>query len=280
MLLKLFMYLCICKFAFQDYLIVMIWRLIWSSMRCFLSDWSLQCDWFQSTGSFFHEKSITLGSLIGVSTILELSRRSTRGGAAETVRGRKNNVYKPKPWLFSLCSKLSTDAVNTSSNNTPSLGHFLEAERRSTAGIYRVRNLQSPTIDNIAPRDFSPATLPISNANSLFVGGQVASQSSLSLDENGAGGSKQSKNEFSKGNGVGIPLLFSCLRRYLIKWWLESVNEHYFIERLSCQWLKFRWGAFCFVEDEILRSTCWKVGYLCLIIYMFMRCEYWGKRQL
>ncbi|KAG6697330.1 hypothetical protein I3842_09G193400 [Carya illinoinensis] len=170
----------------------------------------------ESTGSFFHEKSITLGSLIGVSSILELSRRSTRGRVAETVRDRNNkNVYKPKLWLFSLCSKLNTDAVNASNNSTPSLGHFLEAERR-TAGIYR-RNLHSPTsIDTNAPCDFS-STLPISDANSLFVGGQVAPQSSFPLDEKG-GGSKQSKNEFLEaGNGYGIQLLFSCLRGYLIK---------------------------------------------------------------
>ncbi|XP_041025635.1 uncharacterized protein At3g17950-like [Juglans microcarpa x Juglans regia] len=175
----------------------------------------------ESTGSFFHEKSITLGSLIGVSSMLELSRRSTRGRAAETVRDmRKNNVYKPKlpAWLFSLCSKLSTDAVNASNNSTPSLGHFLEAERR-TAGIYR-RNLQSPTSIDIVPCDFSSSTLPISDANSLFVGGQVAPQSSFPIldDHEKGGGSKQSKNEFLEaGNGYGIPLLFSCLRGYLIK---------------------------------------------------------------
>ncbi|ONI03369.1 hypothetical protein PRUPE_6G253600 [Prunus persica] len=37
-----------------------------------------------STGSFFHDKSITLGSLLGVSGIIGLSRRSTRRRAVET----------------------------------------------------------------------------------------------------------------------------------------------------------------------------------------------------
>ncbi|ONI03372.1 hypothetical protein PRUPE_6G253600 [Prunus persica] len=38
----------------------------------------------ESTGSFFHDKSITLGSLLGVSGIIGLSRRSTRRRAVET----------------------------------------------------------------------------------------------------------------------------------------------------------------------------------------------------
>ena len=166
-------------------------------MLCFNHEFL--CDWFQSTGSFFHDKSITLGSLIGVSSILELSRRSTRGRTAETLREGKN--HKPKSWLFSLCSKLSTDAVNTS--NTPSLGHFLEEERR-TASVYR-RN-QSPDI--YGPSDFSPIP-PVLDANSLFVGGQVAPQSSVP---------RKSDNELLDSNGYGIPLLFSCLRGHLIKW--------------------------------------------------------------
>ncbi|KAJ4704695.1 60S Ribosomal protein [Melia azedarach] len=102
----------------------------------------------ESTGSFFHDKSITLGSLIGVSNILELSRRST-GRRTENLRDHRNCKFKP--WLFSLCSKLTTDAVNT--NNTASLGHFLEAERRA-ASICR-RN-QSPA--NYRPNDFSPVS--------------------------------------------------------------------------------------------------------------------------
>ncbi|XP_038877635.1 uncharacterized protein LOC120069886 [Benincasa hispida] len=92
----------------------------------------------ESSGSFFHAKSITLGSLIGGSTprIMELSRRSSRGGSTEASLGldRKINNYfkfKSKPWLFSLCCKLSTDAVIAT--RTRSLAHFLEVERRRTA---------------------------------------------------------------------------------------------------------------------------------------------------
>ncbi|KAH9735869.1 peptide transporter family protein [Citrus sinensis] len=159
----------------------------------------------ESTGSFFRDKSITLGSLIGVSNILELSRRSTRRRPTDTLRDQKN--YKPRPWLFSLCSKLTTDAVNT--NNTPSLGHFLEAERRA-ASIYR-RN-HNPAI--YGPNDFSPV-LPVTNPNPLFVGDRVAPHASPSLS---ADGERRSNRELLEhGDGYGAPLLLSCMCGQLIK---------------------------------------------------------------
>ncbi|RYQ79677.1 hypothetical protein Ahy_Scaffold2g107641 [Arachis hypogaea] len=88
-----------------------------------------------STVSLFHDRSITLGSLIGISSFLELSRRSTRGRmVVEPSReeNKRNHHNKLKPWLLSLCSRLSTDAV-VSGNDVivPSLGHYLEAERRA-----------------------------------------------------------------------------------------------------------------------------------------------------
>ncbi|KAL3839536.1 hypothetical protein ACJIZ3_024127 [Penstemon smallii] len=144
----------------------------------------------ESTGSFFHDKSITLGSLIGISSILELSRRSTRGRITEpTSRNKKN--YKSKTWFLSLCSRLSTDAVSI--NNSPSLGHFLEAERRA-ASSYR----RNPSPISYGPDDFSHVLDP----NSLFVGGNIAPppppppQSSSWIDSSGAD---------------GAPLLLSCL---------------------------------------------------------------------
>ncbi|KAJ8899815.1 hypothetical protein K2173_019516 [Erythroxylum novogranatense] len=110
----------------------------------------------ESTGSFFHEKSITLGSLIGVSGILELSRTSRRGRTVETLKEQKN--FKSKPGLFSLCSRLSTDAINTST--TPSLGHFLEAERKAASG--QRRNL----IPTLYGPNFLSRVLPTSGQNS------------------------------------------------------------------------------------------------------------------
>ncbi|XP_059667825.1 uncharacterized protein At3g17950-like [Cornus florida] len=155
----------------------------------------------QSTGSFFRDKSITLGNLMGVSSILELSRRSTRGRTGETLRDKKS--YKSKTWLFSICSKLTTDAVSMNNNSTPSLGHFLEAERRA-ATIYR--RTQSP-----APDDFSHV-LPVSDPNSLFINGRVIPpppQSSSWLASDGERGSNRCL--FEHGNGYGAPLVLSCL---------------------------------------------------------------------
>ncbi|KAF5953771.1 hypothetical protein HYC85_006627 [Camellia sinensis] len=161
----------------------------------------------ESTGSFFRDKSITLGSLIGVSNILELSRRSMRGRVpSETSREKRG--FKQRPWLFSLCSKLSTDAVNmnnNNNNNTPSLGHLLEAERRVSATTYR-RN-QSP-VRTYEPGDFSH----VSDPNSLFVAGHVApppDQASSWLDSNGE--NLSNTKMFEHGNGYGTPLLLSCL---------------------------------------------------------------------
>lgn len=125
--------------------------------------------WLQSTGSFFHDNSITLGSLIGISSFLELSRRSTRGRMVEPSKDNKR-IHKLKPWLFSLCSRLSTDAVI--GNDAPSLGHYLEAERRA-ASTYR-RN-QCPT--TYGPNGFSP----IQDSTSLLVRSQIDHWPSASL---------------------------------------------------------------------------------------------------
>lgn len=125
----------------------------------------------ESTGSFFHDKSITLGSLIGISSFLELSRRSTRGRMMEPSRDNKK-IHKLKPWLFSLCSRLTTDAV--SGNDAPSLAHYLEAERRA-ASTYR-RN-QFPA--TYGPNGFSP----IQDSTSLLVRSQIGHWSSASLGD-------------------------------------------------------------------------------------------------
>ncbi|XWS74138.1 hypothetical protein CRYUN_Cryun02cG0189900 [Craigia yunnanensis] len=125
----------------------------------------------ESTGSFFHDKSITLGRLIGVSSILELSKRSVRGRKAETTREKRsnNNNNRSKVWLFSLCSRDNTDAENVEANNAPSLGHFLAAERR-TASQYR-RNHSPATV--YGPDEHALAQ-PNLESNSLFVNGCVA----------------------------------------------------------------------------------------------------------
>ncbi|XP_077222899.1 uncharacterized protein LOC143884242 [Tasmannia lanceolata] len=89
----------------------------------------------ESTGSFFHDKSITLGNLIGVSSILELTRRTVRGRKPVTNDAKKS--YRSKKW-FSLCAKARVNSE--SPNNRPSLGHFLEVERRAARVYMRNHN--------------------------------------------------------------------------------------------------------------------------------------------
>lgn len=94
-------------------------------------------------------------------------------------------------------------------NNTASLGHFLEAERRA-ASICR-RN-QSPA--NYRPNDFSPVRAA-SNPNPVFVGDRVAPRSSDSLS---ADNERSSNRELLEhGNGYGVPLMLSCMCGQLIK---------------------------------------------------------------
>ncbi|KAJ4970788.1 hypothetical protein NE237_003887 [Protea cynaroides] len=143
----------------------------------------------ESTGSFFHDKSITLGSLIGVSSILELSGRSGGGRRAEALRSKK--TYRSKTWFFSLCARgdENSDGVKT----PPSLGHFLEVERRA-ANDYR-RN-QSPVI--YEAEEFA------SEPNPLFVDGRIAPPQSTPWFDSDV-------SSMDHGNSYAVPVLFSCM---------------------------------------------------------------------
>ncbi|XP_054784993.1 uncharacterized protein LOC129291567 isoform X2 [Prosopis cineraria] len=89
---------------------------------------------FESPGSLFHEKTITLGTLIGDSSLLELSQRLNRGRTVvDPTKDSNKKSHKMKPWLLSLCSKKTTDAVSV--KDGPSLGHYLEAERRAATSF-------------------------------------------------------------------------------------------------------------------------------------------------
>ncbi|KMT05260.1 hypothetical protein BVRB_7g174000 isoform A [Beta vulgaris subsp. vulgaris] len=157
----------------------------------------------ESTGSFFHDRSITLGSLIGVSSILELSRRSIRGRRAEPLKVKK--PCKAKPWIFSLCSRDSID-VKSTTHNTPSLGQFLAVERRAANNDQR-RN-QSP--NDYVPDEISLAQ-PIPQPNSLFVDGRVAPPQSSSLSGFETESGQSEGNDQGNNNGHGVPVLFSCM---------------------------------------------------------------------
>lgn len=154
-------------------------------------------NWVQSTGSFFHDRSITLGNLIGINSILELSRRSIRGRKTDQIckdkSGNNNNnknSTKFRLCFFSLCSRDSTDGENV--NTPPSLGHFLAEERRAAIDEYR-RNPQIYGPDDELAMAQQAATEP----NSLFVNGQVAPP--------------QSSPWFDSDVDRRKPLLFSCM---------------------------------------------------------------------
>lgn len=95
-------------------------------------------DLLQSTGSFLRDNSITLGSLMGISNFLELSRRSSSTRRARQALSSESGVIKSKKtWLFSLCYRLSSgDEVEMKTPMAPSLGYLLEVERRASARFY------------------------------------------------------------------------------------------------------------------------------------------------
>ncbi|KAA3458554.1 ATP synthase subunit epsilon [Gossypium australe] len=157
----------------------------------------------ESTGSFFHDKSITLGSLIGVSSIWKLSKRSIRGRKAEATREKRNN--RSKVWLFSLCSRDNTDAENVNNaNNAPSLGHFLAVERRAASGYGRNH---SPTVNG--PDELALQAQPNIESNSLFINGCIAPRTSSC---HVADAETQKKGRLDNdGNSNGVPVLLSCM---------------------------------------------------------------------
>ncbi|KAF7845508.1 uncharacterized protein G2W53_002413 [Senna tora] len=160
----------------------------------------------QSTGSTFHDKSITLGNMIGISSILELSGRSNRGRMVEPFKDSKKNHKLLKPCFFSLCSKLTTDAVITmhDHHNAPSLGHYLEEERRAASASNCTRNKFSSSDGPY--NDFSP----IRDSNSLFVEGRVvAPQCAASMEEEGGEPNRALLEQ--SNDGYERPTVFPCL---------------------------------------------------------------------
>ncbi|KAI4334518.1 hypothetical protein L6164_019201 [Bauhinia variegata] len=125
----------------------------------------------ESTGSFFPDKSTTFGNLIGVSTILELSRRSIRGVKTQVLNNKKGNKCSSKyrTWLFCLCSSSTADAdADQNDKNPPSLGHFLAVEREAAN-----QNRRNQSLPFYVPDEFGlPQT--IAEPNSLFVNGTNA----------------------------------------------------------------------------------------------------------
>uniref|UniRef100_A0A5B6YTM1 Uncharacterized protein n=1 Tax=Davidia involucrata TaxID=16924 RepID=A0A5B6YTM1_DAVIN len=157
----------------------------------------------ESTGSFFHDTSITLGSLLGVSSIVDLPSRSMRGRRPENLVGKRS--YRTKTWCFSLCPRHSTDAESSVKNNTPSLGQFLEVERRATnehRGNYNPTSIYGP--DELA------LAQPDRESNSLFVNGRIAPPQ-LSPWLGSDVQRRENRGLEEHGDGYGVPGLFPCL---------------------------------------------------------------------
>ncbi|KAL5991962.1 hypothetical protein ACLOJK_012874 [Asimina triloba] len=92
----------------------------------------------QSTGSFFPEKSTTLGNLIGIRSIIEVSgRRRGEEESPEELKRMSCGGCRARAWFsLSRCAKLACGADKRHNNPQSTLAHFLEVERRA-AGIYR-----------------------------------------------------------------------------------------------------------------------------------------------
>ncbi|KAK8683485.1 hypothetical protein V6N13_039544 [Hibiscus sabdariffa] len=109
------------------------------SILCSASPSSYSDSGTEPKGSCVHDNSITLGSLIGVSSIFELSKRSVRGKNAEAMKENRinNDNKRSKVWVFSLCLRENVDVESDNAVDVPSsLGHFLAVERRA-ASEYR-----------------------------------------------------------------------------------------------------------------------------------------------
>ncbi|XP_028757108.1 uncharacterized protein At3g17950-like [Neltuma alba] len=126
----------------------------------------------ESTGSFFPDKSRTLGSLIGVSSILELSRRSLRGVKTQVLKRKTGEKSNWRSWLGCSCWRTSHDAGNEGKEkNVASLGHFLAEERKAA-----IENRRNQSIPIYGPDDefVLAQTQNTGHSNSLFVNGNVA----------------------------------------------------------------------------------------------------------
>lgn len=166
--------------------------------------WSNIDLWLQSTGSFFQDRSITLGSLIGITSIFELSSRSLkRSRKQDTSRGKKSQ--KNNTW-FSCFTRAQLKSVVA--GNAPSLDHFLEVERRASHA--HRRNRRPITYELVGLHENGSNA----EANSLFANGLTVPPQ---VDGNGAlvlvGDVKKSNSTRSlcHDDGCCLALMFPCL---------------------------------------------------------------------
>lgn len=144
----------------------------------------------QSTGSFFRDQSTTLGSLMGVSSIVELSRRSLRESKTELLKSKK----KLKFWSWCFC--LGSEGEKQK-NNAPSLAQFLAVERRVANENRRNQSFHF---------ELALAETNIAERNSLFINGTIVPPHSISPDR------KNTEIKHANNKRFGsLPEFFSCM---------------------------------------------------------------------
>jgi len=151
----------------------------------------------QSTGSFFRDQSTTLGSLMGVSSIVEVSRRSLRETKTELLKSKK----KLKFWSWCLC--LGWRSTNCEGENAPSLAQFLAVERRVANENRRNQSLHF---------ELALAETNIAERNSLFINGTIAPPHSISPTHSIGTDRKNTEIKHANNKASGsLPQLFSCM---------------------------------------------------------------------
>ncbi|WOL06930.1 hypothetical protein Cni_G15665 [Canna indica] len=135
----------------------------------------------ESARSFFGDRSITLGSLIGITgSILDLSSRQQRNSRA-LLKKKSHRAINKANW-FSLCSAKAQQLSGEMAGGeaAPSLGHFLEAERRASvahparrSGVSVTYELQGLMRDELSQPATAAAAAAAAENHSLFSNGLV-----------------------------------------------------------------------------------------------------------
>ncbi|XP_031485095.1 uncharacterized protein LOC116254121 isoform X2 [Nymphaea colorata] len=162
----------------------------------------------QSTGSSFHENSVTLGNLLGVRPNQALPIYRTNNLAT-----RKN--YRSSAWLNML---IRAGILSSQANSPPSLGHFLEVERRAastTKARKSVCFLCSASADAVLETSsllHGRFSVPLSmNNRAAVVIARTVHKSGTVFDTSNSKRNQRESCGGSRNNVLGIPMLFSCV---------------------------------------------------------------------
>lgn len=133
--------------------------------------------------SCHYNNIITFGSLVGISNILELPRRSIGRAKTQVLKRKRGKKSKSRSWLFCLCSNSNSGSNPDAENNPPSLGQFLALERRASN---ENRKNQIISLLIMCPDNELALTQTIEEARSyiLFVNGTIDPSQSISSRQN------------------------------------------------------------------------------------------------